>query len=96
MPHQLRPIPALALRPSQDLGRLAADQYDEFPAMLRYLLRGIGATGERGWDLLSYLAFEPEYTRRLLELGYRDGMARRDKITAFFNAGDPLTWQPES
>ena len=96
MPERLRPLPVLALRPSQDLGRLAADQYDEFPAMLRYLLRGIGATGERGWDLLSYLAFEPEYTRRLLELGYRDGMARRDKIAAFFTAGDPLTWQPES
>lgn len=87
LPDRLRPVPALALRPSQDLGRLAADQYDEFPTMLRYLLRGIGATGERGWDLLSYLAFEPEYTRRLLELGHRDTLARRAEIAAFF-AGD--------
>ena len=83
MPQQLRPIPALALRPSQDLGRLAADQYDSFPRMLRYLLKGIGATGATGWDLLSYLAFEPGYIDRLLELGHRDTMARRAEIAAF-------------
>ena len=83
MPEQLRPIPALALRPSQDLGRLAADQYAGFPRMLRYLLKGIGATGASGWDLLSYLAFEPGYIDRLLELGHRDTMARRAEIEAF-------------
>lgn len=86
LPDQLRPLPALALRPSQDLGRLASDQYDQFPAMLRYLLRGLGATGDRGWDLLSYLAFEPVYTLRLLELGYRDTLARRDEVSAFLSA----------
>jgi len=83
MPEQLRPIPALALRPSQDLGRLAGDQYANFPRMLRYLLRGIGATGASGWDLLSYLAFEPGYIDRLLELGHRDTLARKDEILAF-------------
>lgn len=83
MPEQLRPIPALALRPSEDLGRLAADQYDSFPRVLRYLLRGLGATGASGWDLLSYLAFEPGYIDRLLELGHRDTMARKAEILAF-------------
>ena len=83
LPERLKPIPALALRPSQDLGRLAADQYDNFPRMLRYLLRGIGATGASGWDLLSYLAFEPGYIDRLLELGHRDTLARKDEILAF-------------
>ncbi|MBK7824227.1 patatin-like phospholipase family protein [Nannocystis sp.] len=83
MPEKLRPIPALALRPSQDLGRLAGDQYANFPRMLRYLLRGIGATGASGWDLLSYLAFEPGYIDRLLELGHRDTLARKDEILAF-------------
>ncbi|WP_434415335.1 patatin-like phospholipase family protein [Nannocystis pusilla] len=83
IPGRLRAIPVLALQPSQDLGRMAVDQYDEFPRVVRYLLRGIGATGERGWDLLSYLAFEPGYVRRLLELGYSNVMARRDNLTAF-------------
>ncbi len=80
----LRPIPALVLRPSEDLGKLAADEYHRFPTMLRYLLKGIGATGHAGEDLLSYLAFEPIYLHRVMELGYQDAMARRDEVEAFF------------
>jgi NTE family protein len=79
----LRSVPALVLRPSQDLGALAADQYFRFPRMLRYLLKGIGATGETGSDLLSYLAFEPEYVNRLMDLGYADTMRRRAEVEAF-------------
>jgi NTE family protein len=85
-PDFLRRIPALSLRPSQDLGRLAADEYRRFPSMLRHLLRGIGAAGDSGWDLLSYLAFQPGYIGRLIELGYKDTLARRDEIDAFFSA----------
>jgi NTE family protein len=84
-PDRLRPIPALSLKPSRDLGRLAADEYHRFPAVLRHLLRGIGATGESGWDLLSYLAFQPGYIAKLVELGYQDTRARREEIDAFLS-----------
>lgn len=80
----LRPLPALVLRPSQDLGKLAADEYHRFPSMLRYLLKGIGATGHAGEDLLSYLAFEPIYIRRVMDLGYQDTLARRAEVEEFF------------
>jgi len=83
-PDSLRAIPALVLRPSRDLGRLAADQYEKFPAMLRHLLRGIGATGDSGWDLLSYVAFQPEYVGKLIELGFADTLAHRAEIETFF------------
>jgi NTE family protein len=79
----VRVIPALVLRPTQDLGALAEDQYRRFPATLRYLLKGIGATGAAGEDLLSYLAFEPVYVNRLMDLGYEDTLARRDEIAEF-------------
>lgn len=79
----LRAVSCLVLRPSQDLGTLAADQYTRFPRMVRYLLKGIGATGETGADLLSYLAFEPEYVNRLMELGYADTLRRRAEVQAF-------------
>jgi NTE family protein len=85
-PDLLRPIPALSLRPSRDLGHLAGDEYKRFPTMLRHLLRGVGATGESGWDLMSYLAFQPGYISRLMELGYEDTRARRDEIDAFLSA----------
>jgi NTE family protein len=83
-PDALRAVPALVLRPSRDLGRLAADQYEKFPAMLRHLLRGIGATGDSGWDLLSYVAFQPEYIGKLIDLGFADTLAHRLEIEAFF------------
>jgi NTE family protein len=83
-------VPTLVLRPSQDLGSLAADQYHRFPRMLRYLLKGIGATGETGSDLLSYLAFEPEYVDRLMELGYADTMRRRAEVEAFLEPAAEL------
>jgi NTE family protein len=83
-PDFLRTIPVLSLRPSQDLGRLAADQYEQFPTTLRYLLRGIGATGDSGWDLVSYVAFVPGYIAKLVELGYADTLARSTEIEAFF------------
>jgi len=82
----LRPIPSLSLRPSKDLGRLAGTEYDKFPATIRHLLRGIGATGDSGWDLLSYVAFQPGYIRTLIDLGYEDTIARAKEIEAFFKS----------
>jgi NTE family protein len=80
----LRVIPTLVLRPSRDLGQLAGDQYRRFPRFLRYVLSGIGARADSGSDLLSYLAFEPVYVGRLLELGYEDTLARRTELEEFF------------
>lgn len=94
LPHHLRPIPALVLRPSRDLGQLAGDQYRRFPRFLRYLLSGIGANGGNASDLLSYLAFEPIYVGRLVELGYEDTLARRHEIELFF--GEEAPGQPRA
>lgn len=80
----LRPIPLLVLRPSRDLGTLAQTQIQRFPRYLRYLLKGVGASGTAGWDMLSYLAFEPGYVHTLIDLGYADTMARRAEVEAFF------------
>jgi NTE family protein len=80
----LRRLPILSLKPSRDLGALAAHQYERFPAMLRHLLRGIGASRASGWDLISYLAFDPTYVGQLMELGYADTQARRGEVEAFF------------
>jgi NTE family protein len=81
---RLKMIPTLLLRPSVDLGELAAEQFERFPRMLRYLLKGIGASRERGADLLSYIAFDKAYTSKLIEIGIKDTMSRKDEIRAFF------------
>lgn len=84
LPHGLRVIPALVLRPSRDLAQLAGDQLGKFPRIFRYLFRGIGAGKGASSDLLSYLAFEPGYLGRLIELGYEDTLSRRRELETFF------------
>jgi NTE family protein len=84
LPNELRPIRTLAMRPSEDLGQLAAHDIDSFPLILKFLLKGLGSTKGSGADLVSYLAFDKSYTRKLLKLGHSDGMAQRDELLAFF------------
>lgn len=82
---QLKIIPTLLIRPSVDLGALAAEEFHNFPGMLRYLLKGIGASEERGADLLSYIAFDRAYTSKLVKIGIKDAHARKAEIRAFFD-----------
>ncbi len=81
---KLKSIPTMLIRPSVDLGALACEQFHHFPGMLRYLLKGIGASEERGADLLSYIAFDKAYTSKLVEIGIKDAYARKKEIRAFF------------
>jgi NTE family protein len=84
----LRPLDLLVMEPSQDLSELAAQHYPRLPFMFRHLLKGIGATQERGQDLLSYLAFDTSYTKPLVELGRKDAFSKKTEIENFFIHGD--------
>jgi len=79
----LEHVDVLTLRPSVDPASLVLSTVDRFPAMVRHLLRGLGASETAGWDLLSYLAFDGVYTTRLFDLGYDDTIARADEVRAF-------------
>ena len=79
-PENLRRIPVLAIRPSVDLGALAKSEFNGFSWMFKHLLRGLGASDNRGSDLVSYLAFEKSYTSRLLEIGRQDALKQRADV----------------
>lgn len=78
-----RPITTLHLRPSRDMASVAQSHFRSMPVLLRYLLNVLGAKNHSG-DLLSFLLFEKEFTRELLELGYQDTMASAKEVTTFF------------
>jgi NTE family protein len=82
-PH-LKPVEALLIAPSADIGKIAARHRHHFPRTVRLLLRGLGAGRKSGGDLLSYLLFEKPFTNELISLGYTDAMHRRAEIEAFF------------
>lgn len=79
-----RPISTLHLRPSRDMASVAQEHFSSMPALLRYLLNLLGARNHSG-DLLSFLLFEKEFTRILLDLGYEDTIASADTVAGFFS-----------
>ena len=90
----MRPVADLFIRPSQDLGQLAASVLSRSSVRARlsgpagYLLRrlGEGASGGDPSDLLSYLLFDAEYASELMDLGERDARARKDELELFLAA----------
>ena len=85
---QLRPIDLLVISPSERLDDLAGKHIGSLPLPIRGLLRALGVSGRgdsaRGAALASYLLFEKDYTRELINLGVKDTLARCDEVKAFF------------
>jgi NTE family protein len=78
--HGYRPIDLVFIRPSRDIGKLAAGYEPKLPGLFRHLLGGLGSRETSSPDLLSLLAFQPDYLRALIEIGEADGEANRDAI----------------
>jgi len=82
----LRPVEVLVIAPSERLDVIAARHVKHLPWPVRVLLRGIGAMNRKGSALASYLLFEAEYTRALVDLGYQDTMQRGEEVQRFLLA----------
>jgi NTE family protein len=88
--HGLRPMDALLVRASEDIGRLAADHVRR-PAFARLgglagrLMRRLAEPDSRSEaDLLSYVLFDGAFCGELIELGRADARARHEELCAFF------------
>jgi NTE family protein len=85
----LRPVDVLVINPSESLDRIATRHRHTLPRSLRTFLRGPGATKVSGAGVLSYLLFEPAYCNELIELGYKDAMARKEALRDFLGLRVP-------
>ncbi|MEZ4401129.1 MAG: patatin-like phospholipase family protein [Kofleriaceae bacterium] len=87
---QIRPIEALHIRPSVDIGRLASEFVHSGRLLVsspvtRALIERMAA-GESGSenDLLSYLLFDGNWASELIAMGRRDAAAREEELATFF------------
>ena len=81
----LKIIDTLVITPSEDIRDIAQRHKREFPASVRFLLRGVGGLNRSGSQLLSYLLFEGMYCRDLIDLGMRDAQAQKDQLLGFLD-----------
>jgi NTE family protein len=92
----LRRIDSMVVFPSADIREIAMAHVGELDLPVRILLKGLGATSRDGRQLISYLLFESGFTTALIDLGYRDGRARRDELEAFlFEESMPVLEAPD-
>jgi NTE family protein len=80
----LRAVKVLFVTPSQPLERIASRFIHELPRTVRFVLRPTGALNRAGSNLASYLLFEEPFCRALIDLGYRDTVAREAEVRDFF------------
>jgi len=89
---RFRVIDDVVIRPSADLGALAADVLQAIPhaslrsPFFRLAMRGLGSGKNRSAeaDLFSYLLFDGDFLAPLTDLGYRDAAAQEEELVRFF------------
>lgn len=88
-----RSIETLVFTPSDDIGRLASEHLAASKSFgsgrLRYWLLGRAGDNDATWeaDLASYILFDGGFASRLIAMGRRDALRRRDEIRDFFLTG---------
>lgn len=86
----LRKIEALVITPSQPLEKIAERYIMHLPWTIRVLLRLLGVRKGSGTNLVSYLLFDKDYCRALIELGYQDTLQRQDEVVQFLAQGGAM------
>ena len=83
----MRIVNLLVIRPSVDLGRLAGEFQSDLGGALNLLARGLRSKDTKSPDWLSMLLFEPDYSTRLMEIGYDDARNQKERLERFFDPG---------
>jgi NTE family protein len=85
----MRTVRLMKVRPSRDLGMLAARFEPQLPRGFRFLTRGLGTKEQRSPDVLAMLMFQPDYLGELIDLGERDAERLAPELESFFEDRAP-------
>jgi NTE family protein len=78
--HGFRIIDFAVVRPSEDIGRLAAHYEPRLPRSFRFVTRRLGTRETSDADFMSLFMFVPEFLQRLIELGEADAEAKLEQL----------------
>lgn len=81
----LKNVDSFVVNPSQNFHVVADDHYEELTWSLRLLLRMLGAKKGAETSLTSYIMFERNYCRKLIQIGFNDAMEQEQSIREFLN-----------
>jgi NTE family protein len=79
----LKKIPALCISPSQNIGDIARERSHKLPRILRMTISAFGQLDDAS-EIMSYLMFESDFCKKLIEMGYDDAMNSKKEIIDFF------------
>ncbi|WP_116134773.1 patatin-like phospholipase family protein [Trinickia diaoshuihuensis] len=92
LPQQIEPesgwrhVDVLPIAPSERIELVAARHLKRLPLTVRGLLGAVGGNRAAGASFASYLLFEAEFAAELIELGFRDALAQRERLADWIRA----------
>lgn len=84
----MEPIDTLVITPSAHFNEIAMRHRHRQPRTVQVLQRVLGTTARgTGASFSSYLMFDGRFCEQLMDTGYRDALAERERVRDFFAAG---------
>jgi len=83
---KFKKIETFVISPSEDIGQIAKEEERHLKPFIKFLVNRLGSDEEVS-DLVSYILFEPPYTQRLIDLGKKDALNRKEEIEKFILGG---------
>lgn len=89
----LKKIPAICISPSANFGTLAREKSYKLPRLLRLTISALGHLDDAS-EILSYLLFDGDYCKKLIEIGYEDALNERKNVIDFFSENTTKDYTP--